>query len=380
MMPDDILVIPARLEECPAPEELRKFQWVDLFRESGWPRLLNALQVGAKRRGIELKPSTPESKPATAPEQAPQHHEATKPDSLLSYDFAVVTLDARGEVVKRRQATARYFKEESGGIDLEMVYVPGGEFAMGTNASEAAEVRKEIERYWKGSGHWADTELPQHEVMVPPFFMGKFQTTQAQWRMVARWPKVKIDLKLDPSSFKGDLLPVEQVSWDDAQEFCARLAKKTGKPYRLPSEAEWEYACRAGTMTPFAFGETITPEVVNYDGNYPYAGAKKGAYRKQTTPVGNLGAANAFGLFDMHGNVWEWCEDVWHDSYGGQQGNPPIDGSAWLSGGDSSRRVLRGGSWGYSGNYCRSASRYFNTAGNHNNNIGVRVVVFSRTQ
>ncbi len=371
MMPDDILVIPARLEECPAPEELRKFQWVDLFRESGWPRFLNALQVGAKRRGIELKPSTPESKPATTPE----HHEARKPDSLLSYDFAVVTLDARGEVVKRRQATARYFKEESGGIDPEMVYVPGCEFAMGTNASEAAEVRKEIERYYKGGGDWVKTEMPQHEVMVPPFFIGKFQITQAQWRTVARWPKVKIDLTLDPSNFKGDLLPVEQVSWDDAQEFCARLAKKTGKPYRLPSESEWEYACRAGTMTPFAFGETITPEVVNYDGNYPYAGAKKGAYRKQTTPVGSLGAANAFGLFDMHGNVWEWCQDTWHSNYN----DAPKDGTAWDSGNAQDSRVLRGGSWNGDGNYCRSADRNSNPAGIHNNDFGVRVVVFSRT-
>ena len=306
-------------------------------------------------------------------------HPSTLSPSLLTYDFTTVTLDTRGEVIKRKPGTARYFTEEIGGIDLDMVSVPGGEFAMGTNASEAAHVRKEIERYWKEGGHWADTELPQHEVMVPPFFIGKFQVTQAQWRTVARWPKVNIDLTLDPSSFKGDLLPVEQVSWEDAQEFCARLAKKTGKPYRLPSEAEWEYACRAGTMTPFAFGETITPQIVNYDGNYPYANAKKGEYRKQTLPVGSLGVANAFGLFDMHGNVWEWCEDVWHDSYGGEHGNPPIDGSAWMRGGDSSRRVLRGGSWNDEGVYCRSAVRGNDTAGGRYLNIGVRVVVLART-
>ena len=138
---------------------------------------------------------------------------------------------------------------------------------------------------------------------------------------------------------------------------------------------EWEYACRAGSTTPFAFGPTITPELVNYDGNYPYGKAAKGEYRKQTVPVGSSGVANAFGLYDMHGNVWEWCADVWHDSYKGA----PIDGSAWLSGGDSSYRVLRGGSWLYGSRYCRSAIRYVNSPGNRYDLIGFRVVFGSRT-
>lgn len=373
MMGGDILTIPARLEACEVPEEFRQRQWVDLFKDNGWAKLLRALQVGAERRGIAIA-SAQSSVQSGEKKDAKEEMPPSRKTSRLSYDFTTVTLDARGEVVKRRQGTARYFKEEAGGIDMEMVHVPGGEFAMGTNAAEAVEVRKEIERYWKDSGDWVNKELPQHEVIVPDFYIGKFQVTQAQWRTVARWPKVKIDLTLDPSNFKGDLLPVEQVSWADAQEFCARLTKKTGKLYRLPNEAEWEYACRAGTMTPFAFGETITTEFVNCDGNNPYAGTEKGEFRKQTSPVGSLGVANAFGLFDLHGNVWEWCQDVWHESYD----SAPRDGSAWLSGGDSSLRVLRGGSWYDDSRNCRAASRSWLAPGLITSVIGVRVV-FART-
>jgi formylglycine-generating enzyme required for sulfatase activity len=212
-------------------------------------------------------------------------------------------------------------------------------------------------------------------VTVPPFYIGKFAVTQAEWRVVAGWEKVERELKPDPSRFKGDDRPVENVNWEDAKEFCARLAKKTGRLYRLPSEAEWEYACRAGTTTPFAFGETITHEIVNYYSEYPYAKAKKAKPRSETVPVGSLGMANAFGLFDMHGNVWEWCEDVWHDSYNGA----PKDGSAWLSGGDSTYRMLRGGSFIYVARLCRSAFRFYDDARILYDLVGFRVVVSART-
>src|SRR5262249_40887840 len=162
----------------------------------------------------------------------------------------------------------------------------------------------------------------------------------------------------------------EHVSWEEAVEFCNRLEKKTGKPYRLPSEAEWEYAARAGTTTPFAFGPTITPKIVNYDGNYPYGSTPKGPYRQKTVKVGSLGAANAFGLYDMHGNVWEWCEDVCHDDYEGA----PSDGSAWLSGGYSSCRIRRGGSWLDNGRRCRSALRLRDGGGDRDSYDGFRVV------
>jgi formylglycine-generating enzyme required for sulfatase activity len=138
----------------------------------------------------------------------------------------------------------------------------------------------------------------------------------------------------------------------------------------LPSEAEWEYAARAGTTSPFAFGATITPAIVNYDGNYPYADAEKGRYREGTTPVGHLGVANAFGLFDMHGNVWEWCQDPWHETYRGA----PSDGRVWDQGGDAALRVLRGGSWGNLARYCRSAYRHRGAPDDRLHVIGVRVV------
>jgi formylglycine-generating enzyme required for sulfatase activity len=175
--------------------------------------------------------------------------------------------------------------------------------------------------------------------------MGKYTVTQAQYQAV---------MGNNPASFKGDNRPVEQVSWNDAIEFCDRLSKKLGQPYTLPSEAQWEYACRAGTTTPFHFGETITPDLANSHGDYTYGAGPKGIYRKATTEVGRF-PPNGFGLYDMHGNVWEWCLDHWHSSYQGA----PADGSAWVTGGDSKRRVQRGGSWtGYPGG-CRCASRSF---------------------
>jgi len=218
--------------------------------------------------------------------------------------------------------------------------------------------------------------------------MGKYAVTQAQWQAVAAMPQVNQALNPDPSRFKGNDRPVEKVSWHDAVEFCNRLSHHTGKQYRLPSEAEWEYACRAnpvasagsfrageavgsGTVTPFHFGETITPELANYDGNYTYGSGPKGVYRAQTTVVGSF-PANAFGLSDMHGNVWEWCLDHWHDSYE----NAPTDGSAWidLNAKTDARRVRRGGSWDNDPRDCRSATRYYVNPGFDFDNFGFRVV------
>ena len=146
--------------------------------------------------------------------------------------------------------------------------------------------------------------------------------------------------------------PVINVSWNDAQAYCAWLTEQTGRAYRLPSEAQWEYACRAGTTTPFHFGARITTDQANFDGNYTYNGSAKGEYREQTVPVGSF-PPNAFGLYDMHGNVWEWCQDAWHGNYK----DAPTDGSAWEAKGDLSR-VLRGGSWSYNPRDCRAAYRY----------------------
>ena len=183
-------------------------------------------------------------------------------------------------------------------------------------------------------------------------------------------PKVDRDLKPDPSSFKGDNLPVEQVSWEEAMEFCARLSRATGRTYRLPTEAEWEYACRAGTTTTFAFGETVTPQLVNYDGNYPYGSGPKGTYREATTAVGFIGVANWFGLYDMHGNVSEWCLDYWHDNYN----HAPTDGSSWETAGNTQYRLIRGGSWTDEADECRVARRRMRTPQLRFNYVGLRVV------
>ena len=200
--------------------------------------------------------------------------------------------------------------------------------------------------------------------------MGRYPVTQAQWRAVVSLPKVARDLESEPSYFKGDNRPVESVSWLEATEFCDRLSKHTGRQYQLPSEAQWEYACRAGTQTPFYFGDTISTNVANYDGDYTYADGPSGEYRGETTPVEHFGIANGFGLSDMHGNVWEWCQDHWHDDYL----DAPTDGSAWIEGGNSARRVLRGGSWSSNPWSCRSASRNYIRPGFRDFFIGFRVV------
>jgi formylglycine-generating enzyme required for sulfatase activity len=242
-------------------------------------------------------------------------------------------------------------------LDLEMVRIPAGRFMMGSPDDE-------VDRF--------SNEGPQHWVTVPEFYFGKYPVTQAQWKAIAHQPSISRELKLDPSIFKGDNLPVESISWYEAVEFCQRLSKWTGQVYRLPSEAEWEYACRAGTKTPFHFGNTISTEVANYDGNYAYGQGTKGIYREQTTVVGSLEVDNAFGLYDMHGNVWEWCEDDYHDNYEEALGIS----SAWLDleQKENSGKILRGGSWHDLPNYCRSAGRNWDNSDDHLFSIGFRVV------
>lgn len=280
--------------------------------------------------------------------------------SLLKwFEFDVVTVNAQGWKISRRKCQAQYFTEDLGnGVTLEMVAIPGGTFMMGAPENE------------QDSG---DHERPQHQVTVQPFFMGKYSVTQAQWRAVAALPQVNKQLDPNPSQFKGDDRPVEQISWYDALEFCARLNFRinftAGRDYRLPSEAEWEYACRAGTTTPFYFGETITTDLANYNGNYTYGNAPKGEYRGETTTVGSF-PPNGFGLYDMHGNVWEWCADTWHENYQAA----PKDGSAWLTENDNRFVLLRGGSWLLNPDYCRSAYRFYVVAdGWFGDSLGFRV-------
>jgi formylglycine-generating enzyme required for sulfatase activity/tRNA A-37 threonylcarbamoyl transferase component Bud32 len=273
---------------------------------------------------------------------------------LDTFEFEVVTVDTAGREVNRDFPTAKFFAEAlSPTVTMDMVLIPEGSFWMGSQEFEGD----------------AD-ERPQHEVILKPFFMGKFPVTQAQWKAVAiGLPQVKSSLNPHPSKFKGNHRPVENVSWYDAMEFCARLSEKTGRKYRLPSEAEWEYACRAGTTTSFHFGEMITTDLVNCSSDSLGMDVKS-KYRKETTDVGSFQVANAFGLYDMHGQVWEWCADTWHNNYDGA----PCDGSAWEVGGDSYRRVLRGGSWNFRAELCRSASRSWNECDGGLRICGLRVV------
>jgi eukaryotic-like serine/threonine-protein kinase len=227
-----------------------------------------------------------------------------------------------------------------------MIQIPGGTFKMGSPENNEAGRKK--------------NESPQRQVKVPGFFMGKYVVTESQYQAI---------IGNASASSKSANRPVKSVSWDDAVEFCKKLSQKTGLKYRLPSEAEWEYACRAGTTTPFYFGKTITTDLVNYNGEFTYASAPKGVYRKETTEVGKF-PPNAFGLYDMHGNVWEWCQDIWNDNYSQASTN----GSARLTGNNNQRKLLRGGSWYNTPGNCRSAYRIYSNHKYDDINIGFRVV------
>lgn len=235
------------------------------------------------------------------------------------------------------------------GLDMEFALVPAGEFRMGSPPADDNR-----------------TESPQHLVRIPgPFYIGRYPVTQTEWTAV---------MGKNPSKHRGDpRLPVDQVSWFDCQEFCERLCQIHGRVFRLPSEAEWEYACRAGTKTKYAFGDTLSTSQANFT---PYAaqfgplpadedafvremetaaGAKEaeGGRTAKPTPVGSY-PPNPWGIYDLHGNVDEWCEDVWHPNYRGA----PADGSAWLDGEDRDPfRVMRGGWPSATESVCTSSSR-----------------------
>ena len=269
--------------------------------------------------------------------------------NITKFEFEVITIDTEGAEIKRCLKQAEYFRENlADTIILEMVSIAGGKFQMGAPQDESESL---------------EDERPQHIVTLNPFYIGKYPITQAHWRVIAKLPKIRRSLKLEPSCFKGDNLPVERVSWYDAQEFCERISRETGRKYRLPSEAEWEYACRAQTSTSFHFGRTITPKLAKYFAQI------NSIYHRKTTQVGSF-LPNAFGIYDMHGLVWEWCEDYEHDDYQ----DAPSDGSSWVNNGNSEYRILRGGSWDSPAHLCRSASRFSEMASATDPKFGFRVV------
>ncbi|PZO42177.1 MAG: serine/threonine protein kinase [Pseudanabaena frigida] len=280
--------------------------------------------------------------------------------SQFSFEMATVAVNRIGIgkfakfqlQVNTKQRIGHFYIETLGNfqgkpISLEMVHIPAGKFYIGSPTNEMEH---------------SDEETPRHAIDIPPFFISRFPITQRQWKVL---------MDNNPAIFIGNGdRPVESVSWEDVQSFCQKLIERSGKPYRLPSESEWEYACRAGTLTAFSFGETIAANLATYNASEPYKYAPKGIASASTTEVGSY-PSNAFGLHDMHGNVWEWCEDNWHDDYD----LLPKDGSAWTKGGDRSCRIVRGGSWRDPAHYCRSAKRSKNPANQGDRCTGFRIAV-----
>lgn len=298
-----------------------------------------------KSQGLDLKvPSVVQKSAQKTVQNAPSQYP--------TFSFETVRVNEKGNVIETLPGNAKYYSEDLGdGVTLDMVRIPEGTFLMG-----AAE----------GEAEAQDREYPQHEVTVPEFWMGKSAITQAQWKAVAALKKVERELPDNPARFKGAQRPVERVSWEDAVEFCERLSQYSKRAYSLPSEAKWEYACRAGTTTPFYFGPTIMPALVNCNGGESYGNGPVGENRKKTTDVNSF-PPNGFGLYDMHGNVLELCSDGLHGSYD----KAPVDGSAWAS--NNKNKVLRGGAWDFLPRNCRSAFRDSISPEGRNFIVGFRV-------
>ncbi|WP_342114951.1 SUMF1/EgtB/PvdO family nonheme iron enzyme [Pseudoduganella sp. OTU4001] len=256
---------------------------------------------------------------------------------------------------------------DGSGVGPDLVLIPTGRFQMGSTEHEHSIAVKA-----GAQKTWLDRELPAHWVGIEhSFAMGRYPVTVGEWRVFVQatgWES-RLDVDWQAPGFKqDDRHPVVCVTWHDAQLYLQWLSEKTGQQYRLPSEAEWEYACRAGSHTAFSFGDEITPEHANYDGNFTYNKGAKGSSHGGTTRVGSY-QPNPWGLFDMHGNVWEWTQDTMHENYL----NAPNDGSAWENGGDQARRILRGGAWLYQPRYLRAALRNGYSALLANDVVGFRV-------
>lgn len=271
---------------------------------------------------------------------------STRSLPLEAFAFEYDTLDQAGKVTERYQGEGQKFIELiRGNLPLEMIALPGGTFQMGAV-----------------HGQGFEDETPRHLVSLAPFLIARTPVTQAQWQAVMGKPA--------KGRFDGADLPVENISWGDAQTFCKRLSRLTGRAYHLPSEAQWEYACRAGTSTPFYTGDTITTDYANYCGEHTFRDEAKGLYRHKTTPASLL-PPNPYGLLDMLGNVWEFCADGWHPDYSGA----PFDGSSWVWGAEKGFRVTRGGSWHEPPSNCRCATRLRVSEKEHDDYYGFRVAL-----
>ncbi len=335
--PDDkVFLIPVRLDDCkPQDEKLQNLHWADMSvsYQKGFSKVLRAM-------GCKADTSS--------------NHRQTESDNSRKI-----------EIPKKIVNT----------LDMEFVYIPPGTFMMGSPPDEPG-------RY--------DNEILHKVTLTKGFYMQTTQITVGNWRSFAsesgyrteaetgdgayywtgsEWKKDKDKNWNNPGFGQTESCPVTCVSWNDTQAFIRWLNRKENSDkYRLPTEAEWEDACRAGTSTPFYFGKCLFADQANYDGNYPLEGCPKGEYRGETTPVGSF-PPNAWGLYDMHGNVWEWCQD-WYGNY------PPGAVTDPVGTKEGSGRVLRGGSWYINARLCRSAYRNNNTPGNRNYSSGFRLVRF----
>ena len=342
-------------ETVPVNEGVTYFAAIPIHYYTSWQLPATTLPVRPTPTPTPTVRPTPTPTVRPTPTPNPQRTFLGLPVEPYSYTSARVSASGAVTPYNANSPLGKYtetaLRLPANAVSLDMVAIPGGTFTMGSPESEALR---------------DSDESPQHRVTIPDFFMGRYEVTQAQWFAVMgsdynangwqeRWRSLD-------SNFKGDNLPIVRVSWDDAQEFIQRLNRLTGKTYRLPTEAEWEYAARAGTTTPFSYGETITPEVVNYDGNFPYGRAPKGEYRERTIEVNSL-YPNPWGLYHIHGNVWEWVQDQYHDSYANKPSTLVSDGSnPWITNtnalASNDLRVLRGGSWFNVAWSSRSANRY----------------------
>ena len=315
-----------------------------LTKPNPTPLIFNQPSLPVKKTTIESIQKTLNASITTPKPTQPQKH----PLEVFNCESVQVRRDGRIESYHEHQI--HYFRECIGGNFwqrryLELVKIPGGKFIMGASAAE----NKQTER-----------EQPQHHVEIQPFYLGRYPITQIQYQLI---------MGQNPAHFRGDEHPIENINYYQAIEFCEVLSKKTGRNYRLPSEAEWEYACRAGTTTPFHSGAAMMADLANLDGREGYNRSPESEYRQTTTPVGVF-PPNAFGLYDMHGNILEWCSDNWQETY--QQA--PNHGKPWLDG-DPNYHPVRGGSWDTPPRSCRSASRCPMSAFYCDRSIGFRVAM-----
>jgi formylglycine-generating enzyme required for sulfatase activity len=322
-----------------------------------------AARKATRTRALPSDPTPPAS----------SQEDRMRAEGRVLVDVAIAR-NANGKWFLPRAGKTEWFKDHEAGP--EMVVVPAGNFEMGSPDDEP-----ERESWQVG------TESPQHEVAIAqPFAVARHPITRGQFAAFVsdtghelrgrayvwkggQWvhdPKASWRV---PGLLQNDSHPVVCINWDDAKAYAAWLARTTGKSYRLLSEAEREYVARAGTTTPFWWGSSITPAQANYDGRFVYkGGGSKGEWRESTVPVGTF-EANPWGLYNVHGNVWDLCDDVWHDNYS----DAPVDGSAWLQGGDASRRVARGGSWINFPQNLRAAYRYGFTIVDRYGDVGFRL-------